>query len=80
MNNYSTTRLNLAAYLVAAQVSKLVEVRNNPGSTYCEFVLSPHPTKQQVDSFFNDSATVSALTYSKELTNLRSAMHEVRNV
>ena len=75
---WNTVKLNLAAFLIAADIAQLVETHCSPASSSVTFRLSQEPTPEQLTSFFSGTGQVSALAFSNALTNLKAAVFEAK--
>lgn len=75
---WETEKLNLAAYLIAANFAELVEAYRPSAGSSVTFRLSQKPTPEQIASFYSGSGEVSALFYSNVLMNLKAAVFEAK--
>lgn len=77
-SNYETHKLALAAFLIAAGKAELLSARlSNDGATVV-FHLSRQPSDTDIATFFNGSATVSALRMVENMTSLKNIVFETK--
>ena len=77
-NTYKTEKLTFAAYLIATGKAELVGTEPTPGSRQVTFVLSKHPSDEDISAFFTGSGKVSALRFSEVINSLKGVAHETR--
>ena len=75
---YKTEKLTFAAYLIASGKCDLVGTEPTPGSHNVTFLLSKHPSDNDVSAFFTGSGQVSALRYSEVINSLKGVAYEAR--
>jgi|CXWL01.1.fsa_nt_gi hypothetical protein len=74
---YKTFDLVLATYLIAGDVSKLIDIRSN-GDGRKLFCFTPAPSKEQLIEFYSGLATVSAKKFAETFATLKGAGHTMR--
>jgi hypothetical protein len=68
--NYQTYDLVLAAYLVAGDVCRLVDIRSS-GNGRKLFCFDPAPSKEQLIQFYSGEALVSARRFAEVFSTLK---------
>ncbi|MGB7061152.1 MAG: DUF5659 domain-containing protein [Candidatus Zixiibacteriota bacterium] len=71
---YSTSDLQLASFLISSGRCKLKKVRDNGGNRKV-FVIEPSPERSEILSFYSGEATVSALKLLETLGSLKSVCY-----
>ncbi|MEK7774849.1 MAG: hypothetical protein AAB305_03075 [Candidatus Zixiibacteriota bacterium] len=74
---YETEKLTFAAYLITACQNELVSARPTGQNRKVVFQLSQVPTQDQLRTFFDGTAKVSALRYAEVINRLKGAAYEV---
>ena len=72
---FRTTKMALAAYVLATGRATLIGTEPDEGSSRVSFLLSQTPTKEEITSYYSGSGTVSALRYWEALSSLRAAAY-----
>ena len=75
---YKTEKLTFAAYLIATNKCGLAGTEPTPGSRNVTFILSRHPSDEEIAAFFTGSGQVSALRYSEVISSLKGVAYEAR--
>lgn len=75
-NAYNTEKTAFAAYLIASDKATLIKALRSPHNNQVYFYLTKEPSPDDVTSYFNGTAKVSALRFAQELQNLKSVMYE----
>ena len=76
-NNYQTYDLVLAAFLLASDAARLVDIRPN-GDGRKLFHFAPAPSKEQLIQFYSGEATVSARRFAEVFATLKGAGYTMR--
>jgi len=75
---YETHKLALAAFLIASGKAKLLSASLLSDGATVVFHLSEQPSDTDIATFFNGSATVSALRLVESMTNLKNVVFETK--
>ncbi len=76
-SHYQTEKLIFAAYMIAAGKAELVGTHPLKRGKGVFFVLSTPPSSEDLTTFFNGSAFVSALKFAETINSLKSVAYEV---
>jgi hypothetical protein len=74
---YETYDLVLAAYLVAGDVCRLIDIRSS-GNGRKLFQFSPSPTKEDLVRFYSGAAHVSARRFAEAFATLKGSGYTMR--
>ena len=77
MNNYQTTDIFFASFLIAAGYSILQDIQDN-GVSRKTFIFEPAPSQEAILGFYNGSETVSAIRLFEVFQSLKSATFVVQ--
>ena len=74
---YKTFDLVLATYLIAGDVSKLIDIRSN-GDGRKLFCFTPAPSKEQLIEFYAGTAQVSARKFAEVFATLKGSGYTLK--